>query len=79
MSRMPEFNGLQITLLALLPKDGEPVSVTTLAQATAAEPGAVIDALLDPFMSGDVIFDVLADAYSARRSGNDLPTERKAA
>ncbi|OYZ76073.1 MULTISPECIES: hypothetical protein [unclassified Polaromonas] len=77
MSRLPEFNGLQITLLALLPKDGEPITVAKLAEATAADEGEVIHALLDPFMDGDVIFDVRADAYSVRRGGNDLPTERK--
>ncbi len=79
MSRMPEFNGMQISLMALLPKDGTPVTVAKLAHATAAEEDAVIHALIDPFMEGDVIFDVRADAFSARRSGNDLPTERKAA
>lgn len=79
MSRLPEFNGLQVSLMALLPKDGSPVTVTALAKSTAAEPGDVIQALLDPFMVGDVIFDVRADAYSVRRGGNDLPTERKAA
>lgn len=61
---LPEINGLQIALLALLPKDGTPMTVSRLAAATAAD-------------EGDVIFDVRADAYSARRGGNDLPTERK--
>jgi hypothetical protein len=79
MSRLPEFDGLQISLLALLPKDGTPVTVAKLAEASAADEAEVIHSLLDPFMAGDVIFDVLADAYSARRGGNDLPTERKAA
>lgn len=74
---LPELNGLQITLLALLPKDGTPMTVAKLAAATAADEGDVISALIDPFMVGDVIFDVRADAYSARRGGNDLPTERK--
>ncbi|MFI5448061.1 hypothetical protein [Polaromonas sp. UC242_47] len=58
MNRVPAFDGLQISLLALLPKDGTPVTVTTLAETTAAEPSAVIEALLDPFMAGNVIFDV---------------------
>jgi len=79
MSRLPEFNGLQVALMALLPKDGAPKTVAALARETAADESEVIHALIDPFMAGDVIFDVRADAYSARRAGNDLPTERKTA
>jgi hypothetical protein len=74
---LPELNSLQVALLALLPKDGTPMTVSRLAAATAADEGDVIHALIAPFMVGDVIFDVRADAYSARRAGNDLPTERK--
>lgn len=38
MNRLPSsFDGLQITLLALLPKDGTPMTVHQLAKATGAK------------------------------------------
>ena len=56
-------DGLRFTLLALLPKDGTPRTVAYLANATGAQPGEVIDALLDHYMAGDLEFDLHADAY----------------
>jgi hypothetical protein len=76
-THLADLDRLQVTLLALLPKDGTPVTVAALACDAGTEQGYVIHALIAPFMKGDVIFDVRADAYSARRGENDLPTERK--
>ncbi|MES1977537.1 MAG: hypothetical protein V4451_05840 [Pseudomonadota bacterium] len=77
MSEADQVNQLRVTLLALLPKDGAPVKVAMLAAQASADEADVIYALHQPFMDGGVIFDVRADAYSARRAGTDLPTERK--
>lgn len=76
MNRLPSsFDGLQITLLALLPKDGTPMTVHQLAKATGAKEFEVTNALFGPYMAHEVNFDVRADAYSAPRKGNDLPTD----
>lgn len=76
MNRLPSsFDGLQIALLALLPKDGTPMTVHRLAKATGAKEFEVTNALFGPYMAHEVNFDVRADAYSAPRKGNDLPTD----
>lgn len=78
MSRLPPtYNGLQVTLLALLPKDGTHKTVAELARLTGTSQPAVTNALFDPYMDRAVNFDVRADAYFVERAGNDLPTERK--
>lgn len=78
MRRLPAaYTGLQISLLALLPKDGTPMTVAWLAKAAAVTEPQVTNALFDPYMAKAVNFDVRADAYFVERTGNDLPTERK--
>jgi len=78
MSRLPgTYNGLQVSLLALLPKDGTRVTVAQLARATGVSQPAVTNELFGPYMAKAVNFDVRADAYFVERTGNDLSTERK--
>lgn len=54
---------LRITLLALLPKDGTPMTVAALSAASGINARAIIDALLDDYMAGALEFDVRSDAY----------------
>lgn len=69
MSRIPAtYTGLQTALLALLPKDGTPVTVAALAKTLAVSEYQVTTALFDPYLAYEVDFDVLADAYSAPRN-----------
>lgn len=68
MSRIPKTRtGLQITLLALLPRDGTPVTVHRLAKATAVSEYQVTNAFFDLYLDREVNFDVRADAYSAAK------------
>ena len=70
-------NGLQVALLALLPKDGTRVTFATLTEATGTYEGAVHDALSTPLLAHQVGIDPGANSYFAVPQGNDLSTERK--
>ena len=74
-------HGLQVALLALLPKDGARVTFAALAQATGTYEGAVHDALFAPLLAQQVGIDPGANSYFAKPQGNDLnndlSTERK--
>ena len=63
---------LLVTLLALLPKDGTPVTVAALAAAAAVPPGVVTDTLFDTWFAGGIAFDMRTDTYSAIRTGDAL-------
>ena len=63
---------LLVTLLALLPKDGTPVTVAALAAAAAVPPGVVTDTLFDTWYRGVIAFDMPSDSYSAIRTGDAL-------
>ena len=56
---------LQTRLLALLPKDGTPVTVCQLASTLCVSEYRVTSALFDPYLAHQVDYDVLTDAYSA--------------
>lgn len=68
------YSGLQVALMALLPKDCTPVTVRQLAKATAVSQYQVTTALFDPYLAHEVDYDIRADAYSAPARKNDLPT-----
>lgn len=72
-----KFNALYITLMALLPKGGTPVSVAELVRATGAAQTHVIGVLMGPYMEGRIGFCVKTDSYFATPKTNDLPTPRK--
>lgn len=55
---------LRIALLALIPKTGTPVTTADLARHAAASEEEVAEALFDPWNTGDLVFDMAADAYS---------------
>lgn len=60
-----DYSRLRVALLALVPRDGTPISVGALATMTATHKTAVTDALFDDYMSGSLGFDVLADTFFA--------------
>lgn len=70
------YSGLQVALMALLPKDSTPVTACQLARATAVSQYQVTTALLAPCLAHEVDYDIEADAYSAPRKKNDLPSGR---
>lgn len=59
------YNRLQLALLALLPADGMPVTVSALAEAEGVSDYRVTCALFDPYLAHQVDYDVCLDAYSA--------------
>ena len=61
------YTGLQVTLLALLPQDGTPVTVRSLAAATSLSEYQVTNAFFDLYLAHQVDYDVRIDAYSAPR------------
>ena len=63
---------LLFTLLALLPKDGTPVTVRTLATAAATSPAVVTDTLFDTWYAGLIGFDMPTDTYFAIKTGDTL-------
>ncbi len=67
-----QFNQLRVALLALLPKDGTPVTVADLARSANLTPLLVTDALFADYMAGRINFDVRADAFSAVKQGDKL-------
>lgn len=75
-----KFNVLYVTLMALLPKDGTPLSVAELVQATGAAQTHVIGVLMGPYMAGALGFDIHTDSYFAtpqKQLANDSSTPRK--
>lgn len=61
---------LQTELLALLPKDGTPVTVLTLAEAAGVSDYRVTSALFDPYLAHQVDYDIRRDAYSLPLAGS---------
>ena len=59
----PDLPRIRIALLALLPKDGSPVSVAQLASTAFVSKAHVTDALFDDYMDGRLGFDVRADTF----------------
>ena len=57
-------NNLQARLLALLPKDGTPVTVCELASTLYVSEYQVTSALFDPYLAHEVDYDIRRDAYS---------------
>ena len=55
---------LQTALLALLPKDGKPLTVRALAAAAGVSDFRVTSALFDPYLAHQVDYDIRRDAYS---------------
>lgn len=66
-----EIEGLRIVLLALLPADGSPLTVGTLARVASASADSVLRALEADRTAGRVRYDPL-DGFSAVKQGNDL-------
>ena len=58
-----KFNVLYVTLIALLPEDGTPMTVAALAQATGALQSNVVGVLMGPYMAGHINFDIKTDSY----------------
>jgi hypothetical protein len=65
-------NQLRIVLLALLPKDGGPMTVASLAKVAGVSSPAVTNALFDDWFAKRIDFDVRSDAYSAKKQGDQL-------
>ena len=59
----PDLPRIRIALLALLPKDGTPISVAKLAATAFVSKAHVTDALFDDYMDGRLGFDVRADTF----------------
>ena len=57
-------NNLHARLLALLPKDGTPVTVGQLASTLRVSEYQVTSALFDPYLAHEVDYDIRRDAYS---------------
>ena len=72
-----KFNALYVSLMALLPKDGTPLTVAELVQATGAAQTNVIGLLMGPYMEGRIGFCVKTDTYFATPKHNDSLTQRK--
>lgn len=79
--RFITINGLEVALLALLPKDGTRVTVAELMHATGEDRDAVTAAFFYAHSEGKAGFDGLSDSYFSIPQGNDLnkdlSTERK--
>ncbi len=54
---------LLVALLALLPKDGTPMTVKQLATATAVSQPTVTNVLFDTWFAKEIEFDVQTDSY----------------
>lgn len=65
----PDLPRIRIALLALLPKDGTPISVAQLASTAFVSKSHVTDALFDDYMDGRLGFDVRADKFWSIRQG----------
>ena len=63
---------LLVTLLALLPKDGTPVTVAALATAAGISQARVTNTLFDTWYAGQVGYDMPRDSYFAIRTGDTL-------
>lgn len=63
---------LLVTLLALLPKDGTPVTVAALAKAAGISQPAVTNTLFAPWFAGRLGYDLRTDSYFAIRTGDTL-------
>ena len=72
-----KFNDLYVSLMALLPEDGTPMTVAELVRATGAAQTNVIGVLMGPYMEGRIGFCVKTDTYFATRKHNDSSTQRK--
>lgn len=55
---------VQTRLLALLPKDGTPVTVCQLASTLCVSEYRVTSALFDPYLAHEIDYDIRHDAYS---------------
>lgn len=63
------YSGLQIALIALLPKDGTPKTVAELASDAGVSEWDVTEALRGPWMEDDCIgYSVNTDSFSAKRA-----------
>lgn len=67
-----ETHQLLVTLLALLPKDGTPVTVAALATAAGISQPTVTNILFDPWFAGRLGYDLRTDSYFAIRTGDTL-------
>lgn len=63
---------LLVTLLALLPKDGTPVTVAALATAAGISQARVTNTLFDTWYAGQVGYDMPRDSYFSIRTGDAL-------
>ncbi len=54
---------LLVVLLALLPKDGTPISVKQLATSAAVSQPTVTNVLFDSWFAKEIEFDVTTDSY----------------
>lgn len=63
---------LYVTLLALLPKDGTPVSADVLALTAASTKERVAQVLAQALRTGQVRLDQEADTYAVMRQGDAL-------
>ena len=63
---------LLVTLLALLPKDGTPITVRALATAAATSPAMVTDTLFNDWYAGRIGFDMPRDSYFCIKTGDAL-------
>lgn len=64
---------LLVTLLALLPKDGTPVTVAALAAAAGISQARVTNTLFYTLYAGRVGYDMPRDSYFAIPLGDSLP------
>lgn len=60
---------LLVTLLALLPKDGTPITVRALAAAAATSTAMVTHTLFDDWYAGRIGYDMPRDSYFCIRAG----------
>jgi hypothetical protein len=63
---------LRVALLALMPKDGTPWSVASLAAAARCTQAEVTNALFDPWHTGRVGYLREQDAYYLIKQGDAL-------
>lgn len=63
---------LQVSLLALLPKGGEPVRAKALAELVAAPEQRVVEVLAAAHRAGLVRFDAAACSFAAIKHGDAL-------
>lgn len=63
---------LQVSLMALLPKGGEPVQAKALAELSAASEERVVEVLAAALRAGLVRFDAASCCFAAIKQGNVL-------